>query len=75
MRFRFSEVDSSLGILETLAAIGLGVSVVVLPLILKAVDSPDTPAAGEVFREQHRGKIRRGAIPFAREGLRKRMYP
>ena len=37
MRFRFSEVDSSLGFLETLAAIGLGVSVVVLPLILKAV--------------------------------------
>lgn len=37
MRFRFSEVDSSLGIFETLAAIGLGVSVVVLPLILKAV--------------------------------------
>ena len=37
MRFRFTEVDSSLGLLETLAAIGLGVSVVVLPLILKAV--------------------------------------
>ena len=37
MRFRFSEVDSSLGILETLASIGLGVSVVVLPLIFKAV--------------------------------------
>lgn len=37
IEFSFSEVEVSLGFLETLAACGLGVSVVVAPLILKAV--------------------------------------
>lgn len=37
IEFSFSEVEISLGFLETLAACGLGVSVVAAPLILKAV--------------------------------------
>ena len=37
IEFSFSEVEISLGFWETLAACGLGVSVVVAPLILKAV--------------------------------------
>ena len=37
IRFRFSEVDVSLGILETLMWCGIGASVVVAPLILKAL--------------------------------------
>lgn len=37
MRFGFSEVEVSLGFFKTLAALGFGVSVVVLPLIFKAI--------------------------------------
>ena len=37
MRFGFSEVDVSLGFLETLMWCGFGVSLVVAPLILKAI--------------------------------------
>lgn len=37
IEFSFSEVEVSLGFLETLAACGFGASLVVAPLIIKAV--------------------------------------
>ena len=37
MRFGFSEVEVSLGIWETLTSIAFGVSLVILPLVIKAI--------------------------------------